>query len=65
MHTYATTKELKKKAFTVKYQNVKRNWQNAIGLEFTFTLENELEKYFFKHNMTRYLAASVSFLSLC
>ena len=43
MHTYATTKELEKKAFTVKCQNVKQ----AIGIQLTFVLEIELEKYVF------------------
>ena len=37
MHTYATTKELKKEAFTVKIQNIKE----AINIQVTLILENK------------------------
>ena len=40
---YATAKELKKKAFTVKFQNVKQ----VIGIQLTFILEIESKEYVF------------------
>ena len=43
VHSYATTKELKKKAFTINSQNLKQ----AIGIQVTFILETKLKKIFF------------------
>ena len=58
MHSYATTKELKKKAFTINSQNLKQ----AIGIQVTFILETKLKKIFLaKYN--HFLAADVSYLS--
>ena len=43
MHTYVTTEELKKKAFTVNSQNIKQ----PIVIQVTFILEVKLQKYIF------------------
>ena len=51
MHMYATTKELKKKAFRVKRQNIK--W--AIGIQVTFISENKHKNIFYQ-NTTIFLA---------
>ena len=40
LHTYALTKDLKKKTFVVKIWNVKQ----AIGIQMTFILENKHQK---------------------
>ena len=61
MHTYATTKEMKKKAFIVKCQNIKQ----PIGIQLTFMLEIKIEKYIFRQNMTMFLVADMSFLNQC
>ena len=43
MHTYATTKELKKKVFKINGRNIKQ----AIDVEVTFMMEKELQKEHF------------------
>ena len=43
VHTYATTKELKKKEFKAKEQNIKQ----TIGIQVTLILEIKLQKYIF------------------
>ena len=41
MHTDAVTKELKKKVFKAKGENIKQ----TIRMQVTFTLKNKLQKY--------------------
>ena len=43
IYTFATTKELKKKAFALNIQNVKQ----VIGIQVTFMLEIKSQKYTF------------------
>ena len=43
LYTFATTKELKKKAFALNIQNVKQ----VIGIQVTFMLEIKSQKYTF------------------
>ena len=43
LHTYAKTKELRKKAFKTKGENIKQ----TIGIQVTFILEIKLQEYAF------------------
>ena len=46
-HAYATTKELKKKAFAKNNQNKNQE----ISIQVTFILESKLQKYIFNHSL--------------
>ena len=57
-HTYATTKELKKKVFTVKSKNIKQ----TIGIQLNFILENKHQKeHIFNQNTVIFSKICVHF----
>ena len=58
---YAMTKELKKKPFNGKVENVKQ----ANDIQVTFILEIKLQKSIFQQIMATFLVANVSFLNHC
>ena len=60
MYTYATTKELKKRNYTINSQNITQE-----NIHVTFMLEMKLQKYVFQQNMTMFVAANVPFLNQC
>ena len=60
MRIHATSKELKKKAFSVKCQNMKQ----AVSMEVTFILVNKHQKTFFI-KILPCLGNYASILSLC
>lgn len=57
MRIYATSKELKKKAFSVKCQNMKQ----AVSMEVTFILVNKHQKNFFYQNTTLFRKLCINF----
>ena len=46
MHTYGTTKELKRKVFIEKCENIKQ----PIDIQLTLMLESKIEKYVFQQD---------------
>ena len=59
VHTYATTQELKKKAFKVKRKNIKK----AIGTQLKFVLEIKLKRYMCLVNYDCFLVGYASILN--
>ena len=57
MRIYATSKELKKKAFPVKCQNMKQ----AVSMEVTFILVNKHQKNIFYQNTTLFKKLCINF----
>ena len=54
-------KNCKKKIFKAKEENIKQ----AIGIQVSFILEINLQKYSFWQNSTNFLAANMTFLNTC
>ena len=52
MHTSATTKQLKKKAFTINSKNIIDYSSQEIAVQVIFILEIKLQKYIFYQNTT-------------
>ena len=52
MHTSATTKQLKKKAFKINSQNIIDYSSEEIAVKKTFILEIKLQKYIFYQSTT-------------
>ena len=57
MHTSATTKQLKKKAFTINRQNIIDYSSEEIAVKKTFILEIKLQKYIFLSKYDHFLAS--------
>ena len=61
VHIYATTKELKKKAFKINSHNIKKE----IGMQVTFIMGNNLQKEHFSSKNIAFLATYASIINPC